>query len=127
MREIKFRVVLKDKTIYEITSLHWYRPEVEPKGMCGATIKTESGHDKFIPIEDIEAVLEFTGLKDKNGKEIYEGDIVDYVLDDEHFKMAVEFVFQDNLTGYDLTEENEPEVLGNIYSNPELLKEAQQV
>ena len=76
--------------------------------------------------------MQYTGLKDKNGKEIYEGDIV-RVKD----RVGVEFIatieFQDGCfvavldkeTAYsvDLFKDDDMEVIGNIYENPELLKE----
>ena len=69
-------------------------------------------------------VMQYTGLKDKNGKEIYEGDIVKYCKDN----CKVDYLFsgfyihkQGVEELYDVKEMCE--VIGNIYENPELIKE----
>ena len=73
----------------------------------------------------------FTGLLDKNGKEIYEGDIVEAAIDlgpGGTFKKIFEVTYDswgvniqkwnyDNKFWY-------PTVLGNIYENPELIQKA---
>lgn len=78
--------------------------------------------------------MQFTGLKDKNGKEIYEGDIMKHPIEKRWFPWVIEFhgasfcLVNIGIDGYKhepmyLTEDriSEREVIGNIYENPELL------
>lgn len=92
------------------------------------------GDDVFMPPENyrLETIGQFTGLTDKNGKPIYEGDIVRYTpvgyeySDDHKSQLVSEVSFnagsfclhgRDSVTGYYLDE-----VIGNIHENKELLK-----
>lgn len=83
-------------------------------------------------------LMQFTGLYDKNGKEIYEGDIVripnDYELYGTNAGEAYEVYFayggfrlkpkyNSKARGYWLEDDNEIEIIGNIYENKELLNE----
>jgi hypothetical protein len=74
-------------------------------------------------------LMQYTGLKDKNGKEIYEGDIVSYGLDEHpcviEFKYACFYISStdniDHHLGYYRV--YNIEVVGNIYENPDLIGE----
>ncbi|WP_270997859.1 YopX family protein [Listeria seeligeri] len=90
-----------------------------------------------------ETVSQFTGLKDKSGKKIFEGDIVKVTGDEDcEFTSIVEYFGEGDYPAFDMTapedyyfESNkfseilmsisyELEVIGNIHENPELLEVA---
>jgi len=83
------------------------------------------------PHKDSLVLMQFTGLLDKNGKEIYEGDVV---RDFDGNVGVVEWVKDGwNVSGFWSSSQDEPgrafsenaefEIIGNIYENPELLNE----
>ncbi len=101
----------------------------------GASFIWVKGEMKNWPIEvDAETVGQFTGLLDKNGKEIYEGDII---LLGKNKTYTAQIVYRNDslriysVGGYfigDLDYIHQCgieycEVIGNIHDNPELLKE----
>lgn len=133
MRTIKFRGK-------EIRTNQWVYGDfrMPPKKYPMITIWEES---RLIPhcIEFLvlpESVGQFTGLHDKNGKEIYEGDIVNLVNYGERGDALV--LWNQDLGAWCLQLRYEPrvgsktlgswqeeevlEVIGNIHDNPELLK-----
>lgn len=111
MREIKFRARGKNSNEY----LN------EGKGL---TLK-EIQNIYEIELWDFE---QYTGLKDKNGKEIYEGDI--YSMGDDNIRYKVIFnegqfignqIGNKSLAGLSYWLSN-IEVIGNVHKNPELLE-----
>ncbi len=123
MREIKFRIWDKqNKEMLDLEDLHYEYGKM--------SIRTTMYNDYF-DTEDM-ILMQYTGIKDKNGKEIYEGDIIKYY--DDTYKVE----FKRDRGGYFpfaqgdgcgccqcevVTFFNDCEILGNIYDNPELLKE----
>lgn len=124
MREIKFRYIFnKDgfKPLIQILTLE----------------EIEDGKLERIPSWLVIAKNQFTGLKDKNGKEIFEGDIVNFTFTSgeirpfEIYWQEEAYAFHrrrpgENGWGLDLyssaLNDDGFEVIGNIYENPEALK-----
>ena len=118
MKEIKFRVWDKydNEMKYDAQDTYDYIVNNIMEDCFGDVLKSERYE-----------VMQYIGIKDKNGKEIYEGDIL---LDDET-NTPLKVYFNENDAKFAIS--NEPqfpmewlqdlEILGNIYENPELLGE----
>ena len=133
MREIKFRAWDKlSKEMFNVESINFQERKV---------YRDIVSYRKFNDIE----LMQYTGLKDKNGKEIYEGDIVkfkDCSIDGtkEFYNIGVieregkrdeltisqlifeKSYFTENYMDFINQTFELSEIIGNIYENPELLK-----
>lgn len=124
MREIKFRAWDKlGKEMFRVIMLSF------PVGEKRIIV---SGRGGSTDTENNDCILmQFTGLHDKNGKEIYEGDIIQCKCAGGLLKFEIVWEEKDArfnrkdtiyLSG-GVTSGEGTEVIGNIYENPELLKE----
>ena len=90
----------------------------------------------WLHFDDYECIMQSTGLKDKNGQEIFEGDVVRQVrtqptTQNETITGVVTMIegawliMNDNeqLASYLWSETDENEIIGNIHENRELLEE----
>lgn len=127
MREIKFRAWNKRDNVME------YNVNVNK----GKPVK--QGYQWF-NAENTETVYhsllqQYTGLIDKNGKEIYEGDVLEaeHKLKTQKFKRKYQVIFNEKGYWDAISLDDKPvrlcyagfdkcEVIGNIYENPELLE-----
>ena len=129
MREIKFRAWDKNESrmIYSGTEQNDY-PFAWMIHNSGIDIAEHDGTEWNYLKELI--FMQCTGLHDKNGKEIYEGDIVtglfnhtDIIGHIVYGSDATFFIERKGLYGIGLNNaEDWLEVVGNIYENPELLE-----
>ena len=145
MREIKFRAWDKEgKRMLSISEIDFHQ-----KHIWGVWRESDIRQGNYKLLFDECILMQFTGLKDKNGKEIYEGDIVKYkhitgfnaeedyeqgaddMGSESEYIKAIEFkngefyprpagYFPDD--GYYAWRNWDFEVIGNVYENPELLK-----
>jgi len=107
----------------------WFDAKLMTKSFSLGSAEADCGYG-YSDFDNSEVchLMQFTGLKDKNGKEIYEGDIVEKKLVKNYRVFTIgsfnPFVVEWNTCGFNLSFMNKHtcEVLGNIYENPEMIK-----
>ncbi len=125
MREIKFRAFY-DGAMYDVTELFW-------SNETAYIAKPNSDDGETVDLSKI-ILMQFTGLKDKNGKEIYEGDVIHrnkvhmvVFWVNNKAKCAVKYpnrwntLYKGSTMRKSLPFAHEGEVIGNIYEHPNLL------
>lgn len=145
MREIKFRGKNQQGKwiIGEILSLNKHKYIAPQDGDWFDFIPWVDNNVFHAPDSDEyevkqDTIGQYTGLHDKNGKEIYEGDIILHhasngePMEHQVYYLDKEARFATKLIGYDFLDEGELtqrwldevgfEVIGNVHDNPELLK-----
>lgn len=136
MREIKFRIWAKNenKMVYPnkyVIDLNWF-------GVTSETYLDDSSASEY-PIESKNYnLMQYTGLKDKNGVEIYEGDIltvgenliceiiyigenIEEYGDEIHCSFHAKIFKHNKIIPIDSYLKNNCIIIRNIYENPELL------
>ncbi|EBA3705989.1 YopX family protein [Listeria innocua] len=139
MRAIGFRAFVKEtKKMLPVTDLCFN--EIEAVGVSGCGNAKCTLCVDWYSFDDV-LLMQYTGLKDKNGKKIFEGDIVAFSEDDFHvFNSQVEYFSEDGYPAFDIKVPSdyyfdsnvfsevsmsglhEIEVIGNIHENPELME-----
>jgi len=126
MNDIKFRAWdYKEKRMVKVLAIDWEHQKITCE--AGINHKGVEGYERCYhqPLDNFE-ILQFTGVRDKNGKEIYEGDILRnsfgslYVVKWVSSMMA--FMCSPLKVVYEVRhiDNLDAEVVGNIFENTEL-------
>lgn len=129
MREIKFRAWHITSGMATFTMNDLYNFEAEGARKSYVCFPDGDIHK----LDDVE-VMQFTGMSDKNGKEIYEGDILGWMwggvgqgdgtpAKSEVYFDRYKFAVRTGRTSFGWKLSQAAEVIGNIHENPELLED----
>lgn len=123
----RFRAWLKeDKEMVDVEEINFFNGEFD---FIGDAITWMCKSDDCV-------LMQSTGLRDKNGKEIFEGDILSIETDEENVRVEVSWDSKHALFVFESKKYNEKEalgelfednsypfkIIGNIHTNPELLE-----
>lgn len=149
-REIKFRA----KELHEPSRWHYgYYVKHKLNNPCPVMFNGETAKDKEVKYEEYliseydgdwemgsvqykvvinpKTVGQYTGLKDKNGNKIFEGDILEFEFDNIGKQNAIvywnkkytSFLLDTTISNdFDYAEIQDGRIIGNVYDNPEFLK-----
>lgn len=128
MREIKFRAWYSSDD--HSTMLYWF-PENPSTPYYVEGLDRPFNLHAYLWNNPNHTVMQYTGLKDRNGKEIYEGDIINLYPTFSDSLVLVEWISQEEywagfspFNGDNSADPSRVEVVGNIYENPELLEKS---
>ena len=134
MREIKFRAKIKAHDFEQKLALI-NKPQNEGEWAYGEIhVNSKIPHIHVGPYRypiDIETIGQYTGMKDANGKDLYEGDIISCFCGVMHHVKYEGAAFRCYLKGerygfcisQEWLTELEKVIIGNIYDNPELVEQ----
>lgn len=130
MRDVKYRVWNNGK-MYNVRAIVWHAGHV-----ANIEVFTNKGTDYLYSIDA--KLLQYIGLKDRNDKEIYKGDLVKWYINHGSNFILCKIIYmkeEAQFVGQYKDEYGNPrfislinshvglEVIGNCYENPELLEE----
>ena len=132
MREIKFRVWSgKQKQMFYLAEQYLDRYFMEIDNHSWGVFDKETYKDSSAICNKHykgDVCMQYTGLKDRNGKEIFEGDILGGIIGcpvvwvEKEARFGFDCAGELNATRFEEWEQDDLEVIGNIYDNPELLE-----
>ena len=137
MREIKFRAWCRRRNKIGTKQNEMGMCDVSLQGLMNIhstdfafTLTGERGYNERYVLHDETILMQYTGLKDKNDVEIYEGDIIEsifnYANKEPRFVVYNEeecrFLQMDKSGHYIYNKIKDITVIGNIYENKDLIK-----